>query len=341
MEPDPPATAEDLGVPVAAHYGDPDAEYAALRGSAGLVDRSHHDVVAVTGEEALGFLQSLVSQDVGGLAPGRGAHSLLLQPSGKLDAELRLLRLDDECWLLCGPGVGARLAASLERFRIRVRAEVADRSAHMGWLSVHGPRAVPVVEQAAGVAVPPHPHAHVAWGELRVVRADWPGLPGVDVVGPAGGLRAAWDALRDAGATPAGLLAAETVRIEAGVARQGRDVDEGTIPQEAFLDLTAVSFDKGCFLGQELVCRIRDRGRVTRLLRGLRVEGDDVPGPGTEVLYEGGVAGAVTSAARSPVHGVVGLAMVRTVAEPGSQVTLPVAPGVVTRAVLDALPLVG
>ena len=104
---------------------------------------------------------------------------------------------------------------------------------------------------------------------LRLVRADWPGgPPGADVVGPVGELGRVWAALVAAGATPAGLTAYEAARVRAGVPRQGLDIDEKTIPQEAFLELDAVSFTKGCFLGQELVCRIDTRGHVNRLLRG-------------------------------------------------------------------------
>jgi hypothetical protein len=316
--------AEDLGVEVAAHYGDPAAEERALWEGAGMVDRCARGVVTVTGPEALSFLHSLLSQDVAALADGEGVHTLLLQPQGKLDVDLRMLRVGDEGWLDCEVGKGEQLASSLRRFKIRVKAEVEDRTGAWGCLAVRGPAAAAVVEAAGGVAVLEAAHAHVsptAWGDVRVVRADWPGVPGVDVVGPLPALAGAWKDLAGAGAVPAGLAAFEAVRVAAGVPRQGRDLDEKTIPQEAFLDLDAVSFTKGCFLGQELVCRIDTRGHVNRYLRRLELAGDARPPTGAEVLWEGKEVGALSSVAASKA-GTVALGYLRREVDLPAQVLL-------------------
>jgi folate-binding protein YgfZ len=157
----------------------------------------------------------------------------------------------------------------------------------------------------------------VAWsdaGEVRLVRADWPGgPPGADVVGPVTELAEIWPALVAAGFTPAGLTAYEAARVRAGVPRQGLDIDEKTIPQEAFLELDAVSFTKGCFLGQELVCRIDSRGHVNKLLRGLEIGGggiDTTPPAGAGIVVGDKEVGALTTVARSE-GGVVALGYVR------------------------------
>jgi folate-binding protein YgfZ len=313
--------ADDLGVEVAADYGDPAAEERALWQGAGVVDRCARGAVAVTGPDALSFLHSLLSQDVNGLADGEGGHSLLLSPQGKLDVDLRLLRVGDEGWLDCEVGRGEQLAASLTRFKIRVKAEVEDRSGAWGCLAVRGPLAAEVVEQASGLTVPEEAHAHVVWGELRVVRADWPGVPGVDVVGTLESLEGAWGELVGAGAVRAGLTAYEAVRVAAGVPRQGRDLDERTIPQEAFLDLDAVSFTKGCFLGQELVCRIDTRGHVNRYLRRLDLAGDARPPAGAEVVWEGKGVGNLSSVAASTA-GTVALGYLRKEVELPAEVLL-------------------
>jgi folate-binding protein YgfZ len=151
-------------------------------------------------------------------------------------------------------------------------------------------------------------------GTTRLVRADWPGgPPGVDLVGPVGELSDVWAALAAEGCTPAGLTAYEAARVRAGVPRQGLDLDEKTIPQEAFLELDAVSFTKGCFLGQELVCRIDSRGHVNRFLRGLEIEkvGDDTTPPaGAGIVVGDKEVGALTTVARS-AGGVVALGYVR------------------------------
>jgi folate-binding protein YgfZ len=331
--------ADDLGVEVPADYGDPAAEERALAEGAGMVDRSARGAVLVSGPEALKYLHSLLSQDVAALADGEGVHTLLLQPQGKLDVDLRLLRVGDECWLDCDVGLGEALAASLRRFKIRVKADITDRSGDWGCLSVRGPQTAAVVETASGVALPGAAHAHVGWpgSDLRLVRADWPGgRSGADVVGPTGDLAGAWAALKGAGAVPAGLRAYEALRVAAGVPRQGLDIDRRTIPQEAFLELDAVSFTKGCFLGQELVCRIDTRGHVNRLLRSFKIADDTTPPPGTGIVVGGKEVGSLTTVANTQA-GTLALGYLRREVEVPAEVLLRWNAGE-ARARADALP---
>jgi tRNA-modifying protein YgfZ len=259
-----------------------------------VYDRRDAGAVVVTGPDAVKFVDALVSQDVTALADGEGGHSLLLSPQGKLVVDFRVLRVGDELWCDTEPGFGSVLADGLNRFRIRVKAEVTDRSASWGRLSVRGADAL----ANAPVTVADRPHAHVAWGDggLRVVRADWPdGTPGYDVVGPLAALDAA---LETALAVLGPVRSAdeyERARISAGVPAQGVDTDEKTIPQEALLERTAVSFTKGCFLGQELVCRIDSFGRVNKLLRRIGLGAPAAAGDGIE--HEGRVVGVLTSVA--------------------------------------------
>ena len=311
-----PAT--DLGVSVAADYGDPAGEERAFSDGAVIVDRCARGAVLVEGPDALTFLNSLLSQDIAALADGQGAHTLLLQPQGKLDTDLRLLRVGGAAWLDCEVGRGEALAASLRRFKIRIKAEVEDRTGDWGCLTLRGPEVAARVEAAGGPPLPAEAHAHVPWGwgtgATRLVRADWPGgPPGADLVGPVAELSGVWTALAAAGFRPAGLTAYEAARVRAGVPRQGLDIDEKTIPQEAFLELDAVSFTKGCFLGQELVCRIDSRGHVNRLLRGVQIGPtgiDTTPPAGAGIVVGDKEVGALTTVARSE-SGVVALGYVR------------------------------
>ncbi len=263
-------------------------------------------LVTVTGEDAGSFLQSLLSQDLDPLHDGDGAHALLLAPQGKLVADLRVLRVNEHTWWLdCERSVAPALAEGLNRFRIRVKAEVADRSDGFAAGAVRGATHAPLA-----VDVPREPFSHTAWRDARVVRADWPGQPGFDVIGPAPTVAAALDALGDDVVSGDEY---ERARIEAGVVRQGHDVDERTIPQEAFLEQTAVSFTKGCFVGQELVCRIDTRGHVNRYLRRARL---DAAAPrGAQLELDGKTVGEITSTA-----GTVALAMVRREIEPPAEV---------------------
>ena len=266
--------------------------------------RAPRDVVVVSGPDATTFLQSLLSQDLAPVAVGETTHALLLEPRGKLVVDLRATRVGtDEWWCLCEAGFGAVLAPGLTRFRIRVKVEIEDRSASIAAVSVRGPDAV-----SLGAAAAEH-HGAVA------VRVDWPGSPGVDVLAPFGAADAIADELTQAGAVEIGDADYELLRVEAGVPRQGFDIDETTIAQEAFLERDAVSFTKGCFLGQELVCRIDTRGRVNRLLR--RVRSDAALDRGAIVIAGGKEVGTVTTAA-----GTVGLATVRHEVEPGATVSV-------------------
>jgi len=285
----------------------------ALRTAAAIIELPGRGQVRVTGADAQSYLQSLLSQDLAPLRAGDGAHALLLQPQGKLEADLRVLVCaPDEIWLDCEDAPAA--VAALSRFKIRVDVTLTDLSAERAAVSVRGPDAAAVVAAQLGVDVPTTAHEFVTVDGCFVVRADWPGSPGVDILGPTDAVAAV---VAQLGLPIAGGADAERLRIECGVPRQGLDIDDTTIPQEAFLERDAVSFTKGCFLGQELVCRIDSRGHVNRLLRILWLS--EAVEPGTAITTGGRVVGAVTSVARAP-EGAVALAQVRREVEPGAPV---------------------
>lgn len=263
-------------------------------GTGAIAARVERDVVAVHGPDATSFLQSLVSQDLEPVAVGETVAALLLQPQGKLIADFRAHRADVDTWLcVCEGGFGPVLAAGLGRFKIRVAVEIEMRE--VAALAVRGLESLP---EAPRVVVIP-----VGWG----------GVPAFDVLGPDDAVTA-FAATLDVPEVDTETY--EMARIDAGVPRLGFDIDERTIPQEAELELDAVSFTKGCFVGQELVCRIDARGHVNRLLRRLRaVEGAPaVPlGRDAEVIVDGRPVGAVTS----PGTGAA-LAMIRREVAPGT-----------------------
>jgi len=263
-------------------------------------------VVAVHGADAGSFLQSLLSQDLDPIAVNEGAPALLLQPQGKLIATLYALRVDEAgWWCITDEGGAGALADGLNRFRIRVKVEVEDVTEMFGGLAVRGDDAA---DRVASVSI----------GAARVV----PRTRGVDIVGPRADVDAARAELLASGVTLGSDAEYEAARIAAGVPRLGRDIDERTIPQEAFLEIDAVSFTKGCFVGQELVCRIDTRGHVNRYLRRIHAEADISLPVGAEVLVGERVVGNVTSAAGSDA-----LAMVRREIEPPTPVRVRVGDG--------------
>jgi folate-binding protein YgfZ len=232
----------------------------------------------------------MVSQDVEGMSDGEARRSLLLTPKGKVTSVFRLVRVGDDAWLDLEAGHGDDLRTALERFKLRVKADVA------------GPREPWGMVAWRGDVVPTAPEGCVAI----------PVEGGVDVIGP----QAALAPIDGDGALSADGY--EVARIEAGIPKLGAELDESTIPQEAYLDLDAVSFTKGCFLGQELVARIDSRGHVNRLLRRLRADdGSTTLAGGAEVTVDGKAVGTVTSA----VPG-VSLAYVRRVVDPGAPATV-------------------
>jgi folate-binding protein YgfZ len=247
-------------------------DLAALRDGRAWVDRSDRGFVTIAGPDTFSFLQALVSADLDPLGDGDAVHSLLLAPQGKLDVDFRLLRVGpEEAWLDCAPGFGDQLAGSLTRFRIRVKAEIADRTGELGMLS----RITSQVGDDDGVVVADTVHrVPTPWGFDLVGRRD--ALPAVTTVDP---------------------TAYEAWRIEQAIPVQPADVDGTTIPQEAFLEQDAVSFTKGCFIGQELVCRIDSRGHVNRFLRRVADIEGDWPPVGAEIVVDGKVVGALTSVA--------------------------------------------
>ena len=272
------------------------ADLAALREGRAWVDRSDRGVVTVTGPDTFSFLQALVSADLDPLGDGDAVHSLLLVPQGKLDVDFRLLRVGpEEAWLDCAPGLGAQLATSLTRFRIRVKAEIVDRTGDLGVLTRVGDAG----DLARGVAPADGVHrVPTRWGFDLIGPCD--ALPVVDAVDP---------------------LAYEAWRIEQAIPVQPADIDDSTIAQEAFLERDAVSFSKGCFIGQELVCRIDSRGHVNRFLRRFaHIEGDWPP-VGAEIVVDDKVVGALTSVAPA-ILPTGALGYVRREVEPPATATL-------------------
>jgi folate-binding protein YgfZ len=282
-------------------------EYELLRHSAGLLDRSDRGKLLLTGSEAAEFLQGQVTNDVESLAPGTGCYALLLTHKGKIRTDMRVLRGDD--WILLDTEAGglAPLSKTVEMYSIGRDVRPSDVSSERAIISLIGPAARDLLD----VSPPDEEHAFVEGEHGLYVATN----VGVDVVAPsdsAGGLHAAL------GVEPVSGETAECVRIESGRPRLGVDMDDGTIPQEAGLNERAVSFTKGCYVGQETVARLHYRGKPNRHLRGLALAspaetGEVVSTPDKDV-------GVVASTCVSPLHGPVALALLRREASPGATV---------------------
>jgi tRNA-modifying protein YgfZ len=290
-------------------------EYRTLVERCGLLDRSERGKLALTGADAKSFLQGQVSNDVEALTPGAGCYAAFLTPKGKMLGDLRILDAGQELLLDTERVALQELFNMIRRFSIGYQVALHKRTLERGLLSLIGPEA-DAVSGVRGLPTADHCHLEVSVAGVpaRAIRTD----VGIDLLCDASdtdGLRAA---LQDAGALLVSEDAAECLRVEHGRPRYGVDLDDTVIPQEAGLNERAVSFTKGCYVGQETVARLHYRGKPNRHLRGVRLSGPAARGD--ELKLEGRVVGRVGSVVASPSFGPIALALVRREAPPGSAV---------------------
>jgi folate-binding protein YgfZ len=319
------------GRPVVLHYGDVGAEYAALRTGALLVDRTLRGRLRLSGEKAREILTGLVTNDVLALEPGQGAYAAALTPKGKIVADVRIFA-DAESLLVDAPPRAFPAFLAMVRKYVNPRiAPYRDESESLHDLCLAGANARLVLAEAIGAhsatlgTLPPYSHIVADMGGASIVIARTPDVvsDAYDCFVPAEAHETFRAKLIDAGARPGGLVAWDTARVEAGRPEWGIDMDESTIPQEANLEeLHAISYTKGCYVGQETVARVHFRGHVNRHLRGIMFEGEEPAPRGAQLTDETAKSvGDVRSGAQSPRLGAIALAMVRREIEPGTVLT--------------------
>ncbi len=296
------------------------AEHETLVSGCGLLDRSARGKLALTGRGAVEFLNGQVTNELSTLRPGEGCYAAFLTHKGKMLGDLRILavgapgeQLPSELLLDTERSTLQALFDMIRRFKVGYEVELHKHTLESALLSLIGPRSASL---AGVVGLPEVEHAHaevdIDGVAVRAVRSDL----GVDLLCDASDTERLAGALRARGAADVGEDAAECLRIEHGRPRYGIELDETVIPQEAGLNERAVSFTKGCYVGQETVARLHYRGKPNRHLRGLRLAAPVAPGE-TLRLGEREV-GHIGSCAISPRLGPIGLALVRREAEPGS-----------------------
>lgn len=295
-------------------YGDVKAEHLAVRNRAGLSDLSYRGRLRVTGPDRAKFLQGLLTNDVLKLAEGQGLYAALLNAKGRMLADMKVYALPDALILDLDREIMQKTFDLLNRYRLVSKATLEDMGDSTVQLGIHGPEAGRWLEKVLGKALPPEPvlsHTVCPWQGhgVHVIRSDYTGEEGFDLIAPAEAAAALWKALWEAGA-PAGLqalghAALESLRVEAGIPRYGPDMNENTFPPEAGLEEKAISYTKGCYMGQETIARIKTYGQVHRKLVGVALKDvaspEALPQHDDRILREGQEIGFVTSAAFSPV----------------------------------------
>jgi folate-binding protein YgfZ len=293
------------------------SEYQAVTQGCGLLDCSERGKLALTGADAKTFLQGQVSNDVESLQPGSGCYAAFLTPKGKMLGDVRILDAGEEILLDTERVALQELFNMIRRFSVGYSLELHKRTLQRGLLSLLGPNAATVAGAGQlGEVEDAHRVIEVDGIAARAIRTD----AGIDLLCDADDTAALAAALTARGAEPVSETVADCLRVEHGRPRYGIDLDDSVIPQEAGLNHRAVSFTKGCYVGQETVARLFYRGKPNRELRGLRLSAP--ASTGDEIVFAGKVVGRLASVAESPALGPIALALVRREAPPGSDVVV-------------------
>jgi folate-binding protein YgfZ len=310
------------GMEAVEHYGDWLAEHAALRGSAGVIDLSFRSRLVLTGEDRVRLLNGQVTNNVKDLAVGSGCYAALVTNKGKMQSDLNIFALSGELLLDFEPGLSAAIAERFDKFIVADDVQVIDAAPHYGLLSVQGPQSWAVIEKLElGLARPEKEFQSQSvknemLGELYCMNHARLGSSGFDLFVPTAALGAVMDKLvaaaRTVGGRVVGWQAWETARIEAGIPRFSAEMDETNLAPEAGIEARAISYTKGCYIGQEVIARIRTYGQVAKALRGLRFDSDANPAKGDKLFLGEKEVGYVCSSVRSPeLNSVIGMGYVR------------------------------
>lgn len=301
------------GFEAVADYGDSTAEHKALRQRAGIIDLSFRSRLCLTGVDRVRFLHGQVTNDIKRLSTGDGCYAALVSAKGRMQSDLNVFCLADELLLDFEPGLATTVSQRLEKYIVADDVQVVDVAPYYGLLTVQGPAAEEIVRKSGlfKSPLPTKPMQSVnssdpELGELYLANNPRLAMSGFDCFIPVQALPAVSARLVDAaareGGRPCGWGAFEICRIEAGIPRFGVDMDEHTLLPECGIESRAVSFNKGCYIGQEVINRVHTIGHVNRHLRRLHARGEaNIPlTHGDKLFRDGKEVGTITSATRSP-----------------------------------------
>lgn len=331
-------------------YGDVPAEYSALRESAGVLDLSFRSRVCLAGVDRVRFLHGQVTNDIKRLRVGEGCYAALVTAKGKMQSDLNIYSLQDELLLDFEPGLTGVVSERLEKFLVADDVQIVDVAALYGLVSVQGPKAESVARGVGLFTEIPGTPFHFAkftedtLGEIYLMNQPRLGSTGFDFFVPANSLGAVADKLiasaKTIGGRACGWDAFEILRIESGIPRFGADMDESHLAPECGIENRAISYNKGCYIGQEVLNRIHSIGHVNRELRRLRMPNtlSDLPKKGDKLFRDGKEAGYVTSATKSPIRNEISaIGYVRREAfEPGTVLTMQTQSGACEVTVLES-----
>lgn len=297
--------AETGGFLLPEHYGDPEGEAKAARDSIGVIDISNRGKLILSGTDHVKFLQGMLTNDIKEKAPGTGVYAAVLTPKGKMVSDMKVFKNEDSVYIDTEPGMGGEVARLLCKFRLSYKAEVLDVTEDYCVLHVCGPGCGEFITERIGINTEQmNEYDHLVCGEATVMKLNRTGETGFDVLFENLSAKEVWNLLME-NSPAAGLLgqeALEILRIEAGIPVYGKDMDISTIPIEAGI-WNALDFEKGCYVGQEVIARIKWRGKVNWHLAYFSAEQDGCASPGDVLWVEEKKVGRITSSTCSPTLG--------------------------------------
>jgi folate-binding protein YgfZ len=353
-------------VQIVESYGEVEAEYAAIRKGAALMDAPHRSVVILTGKDRLSFLHNKVTNDTNRLTAGQGCYAYLLNLKGRIVADMNILQTEEATLVELDRRLALDFLQAMEKYVFTEDVRLLDGSEQLGRLTVLGPKAYLLLKKVmdAGVETLSEPFRHarrqVGKTTVTVFRNDLAGEAQYELIVPRDQLVSLWQILHEAGGVHEGAdddtglraigwSAFNTARIEAGTPLYGIDISDNHLPMEtAHWYARAVSVSKGCYLGQEIVARMHAHNTVARMLVGMRIAGDKLPVAGTDVFEAEGAGasrqqvGIVTSSCMSPMLGYVPVALgyvKKAFAAPGAKALEVLAEGARAKADVTPLPL--
>lgn len=285
-----------------ADFGNPASEHLASRKSAAVIDLSHRGKLRISGPDAPKFLHGMLSNRVEDLRPGEGVYATFLTRQGKFVADLHLYRGPDYFEADLAPGMASVFSEAIDKYIIMDQVEIEDLTTSQASLGLFGPDSLKILKSAGLDPGKLPEHGHVNIEGTTIAREPWTGDEGYLLTTSSDSAESLWDALSEAGATPAGLTAFETLTLEAGTPLFGLDMNSNINPMQAGLETTAIDFEKGCYIGQEVIAKIKYLGQVNRGLCGIRLSGEQIPPAGAKVEANGEEVGTLTRAAYCPTE---------------------------------------
>jgi len=327
------------GTEIIANYGKVRSEYGALTERVGLLDFSSRGRLCLTGGDRIRFLHGQVTNDIKALQTGSGCYAAIVNAKGRMEADASVYCLADELLLDLEPSLGPAVATRLDKFIVADDVQVIDVSTAYGLITVLGPAGTLCLSHLKLLTIAPGTELQIVksndpeFSEVYVSRNSRLRTAGYDLFVPANAFETLWtrieEVVHELGGQPVGFEAFEIARIEAGMPRFGADMDSTTFPQEAGIETRAVSYSKGCYIGQEVLNRIHTMGHVNRVLYRLDFDPTVAPQRGDKLFHDGKEVGQLTSVARSlKADRFVGLGYLRKAArQEGAEIIINTASG--------------